>query len=99
MDYLIGFQLKFVQLFYPYILNMSKIIKTINERFEEEGGAEQAIEIDLSGLDLATIGKDVKKTLQKAKDIEVVNISQNKLTSLEGLPDWSLGSLNASTNK
>lgn len=42
---------------------MSKIIKTINERFEEEGGAEQAIEIDLSGLDLATIGKDVKKVL------------------------------------
>lgn len=54
---------------------MSKIIKTINERFEEEGGVEQAIEIDLSNLELTAIGKDVKKALEKAKDIEVVNLS------------------------
>jgi hypothetical protein len=78
---------------------MSKIVRAINDRFEEEGGFDQAIEVDLSNLDLTAIGKDVKKALEKAKDIEVVTISENKLTTLDGLPDWNLGSLNASTNK
>jgi hypothetical protein len=78
---------------------MSKVVKAINERFEDEGGHEEAIEVDLSNLDLTTISKDVKKALDKAKGIEVLVISENKLTSLEGLPDWKLSSLNVSSNK
>lgn len=80
-------------------MSSSKVIKTINDRFEEEGGYDQAIEVDLSNLDLTTIGKDVKKTLEKAKGIEVLVISDNKLNSLDNLPDWKLVSLNAGTNK
>jgi hypothetical protein len=60
---------------------------------------EEAIELDLSNLELSEISKDVKKTLDKAKDIEVLVITENKLVSLEGLPDWKLRSLNASSNK
>lgn len=77
----------------------NKLIKAINERFQEEGGYEEAIELDLSSLDLTTISKDVKKVLDKAKAIEVLVISDNKLTSIEGIPDWKLSSLTATNNK
>lgn len=77
----------------------NKLIKAINERFQEEGGHEEAIELDLSSLDLTSISKDVKKVLDKAKGIEVLVISDNKLTSLEGIPDWKLSSLTATNNK
>ncbi len=77
----------------------NKVIKAINERFQEEGGYEEAIELDLSGLDLSTISKDVRKVLDKAKGIEVLVISDNKLTSLENIPDWKLSSITATNNK
>lgn len=77
----------------------NKLIKAINERFQEEGGHEEAIELDLSSLELTSISKDVKKVLDKAKGIEVLVISDNKLTSLEGIPDWKLSSLTATNNK
>lgn len=48
---------------------MSKLIKTINERIKEEGGADEAIELNLSSLELTSINKDVRKVLDKAKGI------------------------------
>jgi len=54
---------------------MSKFVKLIKERLEEEGGAEEAIELNLSQLNLPSIDKESKAVLEKAKNVEVLVIN------------------------
>ena len=66
---------------------------------KEAGGAKNATELDLSNLSLTEISKDVKKIIEKAKGIEAVILSENQLTTIEGLPEWELVAVDASSNK
>jgi len=66
---------------------------------KEAGGAKDANELDLSNLSLTEISKDTKKVLEKAKSIEAVILSENQLTSIEGLPEWELVAIDISNNK
>lgn len=54
---------------------MSKIVKQIKERLEEEGGAAEAIELNLSQLNLSAIDKESKVILENAKNVEVLVIN------------------------
>ena len=78
---------------------MSKLAKQIGDRLKEAGGVKDAHELDLSNLGLTEISKDTKKTIEKAKAIEVVILSDNQLTSIEGLPEWELVAIDLSSNK
>jgi len=78
---------------------MSKLAKQIGDRLKEAGGVKDAHEIDLSNLGLTEISKDTKKAIEKAKTIEVVILSDNQLTSIEGLPEWELVAIDLSSNK
>jgi hypothetical protein len=56
---------------------MSKLAKQIGDRLKEAGGAKDAHELDLSNLGLTEISKDTKKAIEKAKNIEVIVLSDN----------------------
>jgi hypothetical protein len=78
---------------------MSKLAKQIGDRLKEAGGAKDAHELDLSNLSLTEISKDTKKTIEKAKSIEMLILSENELTTIEGLPEWELVGFDISSNK
>ena len=64
-----------LNIIYYIKLFMSKFVKLIKERLEEEGGAEEAIELNLSQLNLPSIDKESKAVLEKAKNVEVLVIN------------------------
>ena len=75
------------------------LIKQINQRIKDDGGVDEVVELNLSELKLASISVDVKKVLDKTKNVEVVLLSDNKLENLDNLPDWKLTAIDLSSNK
>lgn len=75
------------------------LIKQINQRIKDDGGVEDVIELNLSDLKMTTISAEVKKVLDRAKNVEVVLLSDNELDNLDNLPDWKLTAFDLSNNK
>lgn len=77
----------------------ANVINTINERIQDEGGFEEVIELDLTDLRLTTITADIKKVLDRTRNVEIALLSDNQFDNLDNLPDWQLKALDISNNK
>ena len=77
----------------------AKLLKEINQRIKEEGNIEEIVELDLGDLRIPAISDDIKKLLDKAKNLEILILADNDLENVNNLPKFDLTVLELSSNK
>ena len=77
----------------------AKLLKEINQRIKEEGNIEEIVELDLGDLSIPAISDDIKKLLDKAKNLEILILADNDLENVNNLPKLDLTVLELSSNK
>ena len=77
----------------------AKLLKEINQRIKEEGNIEEIVELDLGDLRIPAISDDIKKLLDKAKNLEILILADNDLKNVNNLPKLDLTVLELSSNK
>jgi FMN-dependent NADH-azoreductase len=77
----------------------AKLLKEINQRIKEEGNIEEIVELDLGDLRIPAISDDIKKLLDKAKNLEILILADNDLENVNNLPKLDLTVLELSSNK
>lgn len=77
----------------------AKLLKEIKQRIKEEGNIEEIVELDLGDLRIPTISDDIKKLLDKAKNLEILILAENDLENVNNLPKLGLTVLELSSNK
>lgn len=77
----------------------AKLLKEIKQRIKEEGNIEEIVELDLGELKIPTISDDIKKILDKVKNLEILILAENDLENVNNLPDLDLTVLELSSNK
>ena len=71
----------------------------IQQRVVEEGGLEEAVELNLTELQIRHIPKEVRQFLEGAHNVEIALLSDNLLEGVEELPKWELTCLDLANNK
>lgn len=77
----------------------AKLLKEIKERIKEEGAVEEIVELSLEELRIPAINNDIKKLLEKAKNLEILILADNDLENVNNLPKLDLTVLDLSSNK
>lgn len=55
--------------------------------------------LDISGINIGKFTDDIKKELQKFKNVAILNLQDCGLESLDNLPKWKINVLDISQNK
>ncbi|MCB1084365.1 MAG: hypothetical protein KDK61_08645 [Simkania sp.] len=55
--------------------------------------------LDLSAINIGTITPEIRKEMEKCKNISCLNLQECALESLDNLPNWKIQVLDLSENK
>lgn len=74
-------------------------LQTIKDKLKELGNLAEVDEIDLSEIDIGKFTPEIKKELEKCKNVNILILQGCNLESLENLPNWKLNVIELSENK
>lgn len=77
----------------------SKIAKAIKERINNEGPLQDIVELSLDDLEINTITPQIGNLLSKARNLEVLILSDNDLENVDHLPKLDLTVLDLTNNR
>ena len=77
----------------------AKLLKEIKYPIKDHGPIGEIVELYLEQLGITEISNDIKKTLEKAKNLEILLLGENELENVDNMPDLGLTVLDLNSNK